>query len=150
MFNEEHISLKVPLKLLPSSTTITAQVPNVRNTFSMNSLAKWTAVMLNVGVEMMNCVRSHNVFMRYPVRPCLSLTAVPGLQRSTCMIQKGAVIGQEKYNSLFRLRQMWYETQCAHLATHSLMSSRIRGQKNRLRNLYRVLYTPMCPPLGLA
>jgi len=79
-------------------------------------------------------------FIRYPVSPCLFVTAVPGDHRSTCMIQNGTVTGHVKCSSLRLLLHDLYDRQCAHPATHCLIFSLIDGQKNLFLIRYNVLY----------
>ena len=105
MHKISHISLKTPLKGLPSSNTTTAHIPNVSTTCSMNFVARCANVMLEGGVAIANWVISHMELRRYPLLPFSSTMTSPGDHKSTCIIQKGTVIGHEKWVSLFQFLQ---------------------------------------------
>ena len=89
---------------------MTAHVPKFKNTYSINSFARFSAVMLYVGVETENCVRSHIVFIKYHLFT-VEYNIYSGHHISIYMIQNGVVMVQEKYSSVFRFLQICYVVQ---------------------------------------
>ena len=105
-----HIVWKVTLKVILSLNTMTTHIQKFNNTSSINSFARFSAVMLYVVVETTNCVRSHITFIKCPVF-LVESDICPGHHRSIFMIQNGIVMGQEKYSSLLRFHQRLYVVQ---------------------------------------
>ena len=97
------------MKVLTSPITMTAHVPKFKNASSINSFARFSAVMFYVGVETTNCVRSHIKFINFPLF-AVEYNICPGHHRSKCMIHNGAVMGQEKYSLILQFLKhcMWY------------------------------------------
>ena len=114
----------------------------LRITSAMNNFASAWDVILNVIVEMTNCVKSHMEFIRYPVFPWSLVTAVPGDHRSTCIIQNGTVTGQVKCNSLLRLLHA-----AARLLTTSVLSIGALFQANW--DVFVFWRNTLCVPLSL-
>ena len=95
----------------------------------MKTTARALERIVSVGTRMTKPVRLH-MAPRTCVFPSVE-TAAPGDHKSTCRIEKGAVMGQEKHSSLETRRLERMATQWEHDVTQSFKSEVHRGQIKR-------------------
>ena len=81
----------------------TENIPKLIMTSYMKRCAKLVYVILEVILDITNCVRSHMKFIRKPLATVLLITMCTSYQRYMFMILNGNITFQDKYSSLFWL-----------------------------------------------